>query len=249
MSGADNQLQEAREVLLVAVDDSEGSDKAFDWAVRHVHKPGMELHLVRLAFCAVGGRDPRAAAAEIHQRAAAAAAAIDPWLSTYAGVLPAPLSADCIALRPPIPTRHLSTPHPLPPPPRQTQKVHVVPRLHFAAAYGVPPVDFVPVADSNEYEKVIQKAEAFIIQRFVNKLPADFTPSPIVHIIKVGLGFGGAELMVTGGSRRGGSSWLGKRPQTLPPLTLCPLATPPPQSEVDTESVGHILVSGARPPL
>lgn len=38
---------------------------------------------------------------------------------------------------------------------------------------------------SNEYEKVIQKAEQFIINRFVNKLPADFTPSPVVHIIKV----------------------------------------------------------------
>ena len=33
-------------MLLVAVDDSEGSDKAFDFAVRHLHKPGMELHLV-----------------------------------------------------------------------------------------------------------------------------------------------------------------------------------------------------------
>jgi hypothetical protein len=38
---------------------------------------------------------------------------------------------------------------------------------------------------SNEYEKVIQRAEQFIINRFVNKLPADFTPSPVVHIIKV----------------------------------------------------------------
>lgn len=111
------------EVLLVAVDDSDGSDRAFDFAVRHLHKPGMELHLV-----------------------------------------------------------------------------HIVPRLHFAAAYGVPPVDFVPVADSNEYEKVIQKAEQFIINRFVNKLSPDFTPPPVVHIIK---------------------------------------------SEVDTESVGHILVKKA----
>jgi len=166
MSAASDDQQAAPEALLVAVDDSEGSDKAFDFAVRHLHRPGVELHLV-----------------------------------------------------------------------------HVVPRLHFATAYGVPPVDFVPVADSNEYEKVrvrpplslavrmgvgvgclsyrsviaqhaptntdqsaltpahpnkptppkpkpkvIQKAEAFIIQRFVNKLPADFAPSPIVHIIKVGSG-------------------------------------------------------------
>ncbi|KIY97089.1 hypothetical protein MNEG_10872, partial [Monoraphidium neglectum] len=107
MSGDLENGVQAPDVLLVAVDDSEGSDKAFDFAVRHLHKPGMELHLV-----------------------------------------------------------------------------HIVPRLHFAAAYGVPPVDFVPVADSNEYEKVIQRAEQFIINRFVNKLPADFTPSPVVHIIK-----------------------------------------------------------------
>lgn len=62
-------------VLLVAVDDSEGSDRAFDFAVKHLHRPGMELHVL-----------------------------------------------------------------------------HVVPRLHLAAAYGVPPVDFVPVADSAQYE-------------------------------------------------------------------------------------------------
>lgn len=31
----------------------------------------------------------------------------------------------------------------------QLHLVHVIPRLHFAAAYGVPPVDFVPSADSN----------------------------------------------------------------------------------------------------
>jgi hypothetical protein len=50
---------------------------------------------------------------------------------------------------------------------------------------------------SNEYERVIQRAEAFILERFVGRLPADFAPSPVVHIVK---------------------------------------------SEVDTESVGHILV-------
>ena len=47
---------------------------------------------------------------------------------------------------------------------------------------------------------VIRKAEAFIIRRFVAKLPPDFAPAPVVHIVK---------------------------------------------SEVDTESVGHILVKKA----
>lgn len=46
MSGEDAG-QEA-EVLLVAVDDSEGSDRAFEFAVRHLHRPGTELHLVHI---------------------------------------------------------------------------------------------------------------------------------------------------------------------------------------------------------
>lgn len=70
MSGAPTDAAAEVEKLVVAVDDSEGSAHAFDWAVRYLHRPGVELHVV-----------------------------------------------------------------------------HIVPRLHFAAAYGVPPVDFVPVAD------------------------------------------------------------------------------------------------------
>lgn len=62
--------------------------------------------------------------------------------------------------------------------------VHVVPRLAFAAQYGVPPVDFVPVADNNGYESAVQRAEQFIIDRFVRALPADIK-APVVHIIKV----------------------------------------------------------------
>jgi nucleotide-binding universal stress UspA family protein len=50
------QPQGAAEALLVAVDDSEASDRAFDFAVRHLHRPGIELHLVhvvpRLHFAA-----------------------------------------------------------------------------------------------------------------------------------------------------------------------------------------------------
>lgn len=35
-------------VLLVAVDDSEGSDRAFEFAVRALHRPGMELHIIHI---------------------------------------------------------------------------------------------------------------------------------------------------------------------------------------------------------
>ena len=65
----------------------------------------------------------------------------------------------------------------------------------------MPPVDFVPAADSLRYEAVIEKAEAFIIERFVRRLPAapDGRP-PVVHIVK---------------------------------------------SEVDTETIGHLLVKKA----
>jgi nucleotide-binding universal stress UspA family protein len=64
--------------------------------------------------------------------------------------------------------------------------IHVIPRLHMAAMYGVAPVDFVPAPDSSNYEAVIQKAEQFILDRFVSRVPADSKLSPIVHIIKVG---------------------------------------------------------------
>jgi hypothetical protein len=62
--------------------------------------------------------------------------------------------------------------------------VHVVPRLAFAAQYGVPPVDFVPAAESNTYETAVQRAEQFIIDRFVKAMPHSVR-APVVHIIKV----------------------------------------------------------------
>jgi nucleotide-binding universal stress UspA family protein len=98
----------ADRVLVVAVDDSDDSQKAFEWAVKNIHRPGDELHLV-----------------------------------------------------------------------------HVIPRLQFAAMLGVPPVDFVPAAANNNYETVVQRAEHFIIERFVKTLPAGFSSPPVVHIIKV----------------------------------------------------------------
>jgi nucleotide-binding universal stress UspA family protein len=63
--------------------------------------------------------------------------------------------------------------------------VHVIPRLVFSSTFGVPPVDFVPAADSTEYERHLAKAEAFILAKFVRQLPSDYTgAAPVVHIIK-----------------------------------------------------------------
>jgi len=92
----------------VAVDDSEDSQKAFNWAIQNIYRDGDQLHIV-----------------------------------------------------------------------------HVVPRLAFAAQYGVPPVDFVPAAESNTYETAVQRAEQFIIDRFVKAMPPTLR-APVVHIIKVG---------------------------------------------------------------
>eukprot|EP00877_Chromochloris_zofingiensis_P010422 jgi/Chrzof1/5633/Cz16g09200.t1 len=116
-------MAEEGRVLVIAVDDSDGSSKAFDWAIQQLYKEGDQLHLV-----------------------------------------------------------------------------HVIPRLQFAAVYGVPPVDFVPVADTTTYEAAIHQAEEFIISRFVRKLAPELKCTPVVHIVK---------------------------------------------SEVDTESVGHVLCKKA----
>eukprot|EP00878_Enallax_costatus_P017120 GHUV01017975.1.p1 GENE.GHUV01017975.1~~GHUV01017975.1.p1 ORF type:complete len:161 (+),score=47.40 GHUV01017975.1:79-561(+) len=115
-------MEASDRVLLIAVDDSEQSQKAFLWALDNLHREGDSIHLV-----------------------------------------------------------------------------HVVPRLAFAAQYGVPPVDFVPAAENSNYESGVQRAEQFIINRFVRALPATIK-APVVHIIK---------------------------------------------SEVDTESVGHVLCKKA----
>eukprot|EP00882_Tetradesmus_deserticola_P033303 GHRQ01038030.1.p1 GENE.GHRQ01038030.1~~GHRQ01038030.1.p1 ORF type:complete len:113 (-),score=12.64 GHRQ01038030.1:315-653(-) len=102
-------MEASDRVLLIAVDDSEHSQKAFLWALDNLHREGDSIHLV-----------------------------------------------------------------------------HVVPRLAFAAQYGVPPVDFVPAAENSNYESGVQRAEQFIINRFVRALPATIK-APVVHIIKVGL--------------------------------------------------------------
>eukprot|EP00879_Flechtneria_rotunda_P003575 GHRR01003809.1.p1 GENE.GHRR01003809.1~~GHRR01003809.1.p1 ORF type:complete len:175 (+),score=39.74 GHRR01003809.1:47-526(+) len=115
-------MESANRVLVIAVDDSDDSQKAFQWTIDNIYRDGDELHVL-----------------------------------------------------------------------------HVVPRLAFAARLGVPPVDFVPAAENNTYETAVQRAEQFIIDRFVQALPPSIK-APIVHIIK---------------------------------------------SEVDTESVGHVLCKKA----
>jgi hypothetical protein len=104
-------MEASDRVLLIAVDDSEDSQKAFMWAVDNMYREGDQIHLV-----------------------------------------------------------------------------HVVPRLAFAAQYGVPPVDFVPAAENSSYESAVQRAEQFIIDRFVRALPVTIK-APVVHIIKVSVNF------------------------------------------------------------
>jgi len=59
---------------------------------------------------------------------------------------------------------------------------------------------FTAAGNNNNYDTVVQRAEHFIIERYVKGLPSGFSSPPVVHIIK---------------------------------------------SEVDTESVGHVLCKKA----
>lgn len=78
--------------------------------------------------------------------------------------------------------------------------VHVVPRMQFSPAYGIPPVDFYPVADAGSYEAVISNAEKMVSERYLQDLGDYPELKPTVHIVK---------------------------------------------SEVDTDSVGHVLCKKA----
>ena len=63
--------------------------------------------------------------------------------------------------------------------------LNVISRLQFAATLGVPAVDFTPQINREAYEAVVRKAEAFIVKRFLARLPPHIQTTPIVHIIKV----------------------------------------------------------------
>lgn len=63
--------------------------------------------------------------------------------------------------------------------------VNVIPRIQFAATLGVPAVDFTPQINREAYEAAVRKAEAFIVKRFLSRLPAEILTTPIVHIVKV----------------------------------------------------------------
>jgi nucleotide-binding universal stress UspA family protein len=63
--------------------------------------------------------------------------------------------------------------------------IHVIPRLVFSSTFGVPPVDFVPSSDSTDYEQALARAERFILDKFVRRLPASYAgAAPVVHIVK-----------------------------------------------------------------
>jgi hypothetical protein len=66
--------------------------------------------------------------------------------------------------------------------------MHVVPfnEADFAAVYGVPPIDYVPVpVTEGQKAPGVAHAEKFIFKRFVLKLPQDLQRRPVVHIVKV----------------------------------------------------------------
>lgn len=96
--------------LLLPVDDSDDSQRAFDWIIKNFYKPGDEVHLL-----------------------------------------------------------------------------NVISRMQFAATLGVPAVDFTPQINREAYEAAVRKAEAFIVKRFLARMPPEIQTTPIVHIIKVGM--------------------------------------------------------------
>ncbi len=109
--------------------------------------------------------------------------------------------------------------------------VHVIPRSKFQASqYAVPAVDYLPQIDRSKYEAALQHAEEFIVKRFLSIFPLDSNSTPIVHIVKV---------------RAWGAT--GCRPVDTLPATRAERARAPrcSQSEIDTETVGHIIVQKA----
>lgn len=162
----------ADRMWLIAVDDSDDSQKAFSWALQHMYREGDQVHIVhvvpRLAFAAQVRTRRR-------KRRPPQWAFFVPGTFPKHKVLdacwPAQLpAAGCKAAR------------------CRLQSCSFAATLPFVSPlqYGVPPVDFVPAADSSSYETAVQRAEQFIIDRFVKELPATIK-APVVHIIKVGV--------------------------------------------------------------
>lgn len=63
--------------------------------------------------------------------------------------------------------------------------IHVIARIQFAATY-LPAVDLTPMVDRDRYDAAVREAEAFIVKRFLSRIPSDLDTTPIVHIVKVG---------------------------------------------------------------
>lgn len=109
-------------------------------------------------------------------------------------------------------------------------------------------MDFVPAADSSSYETAVQRAEQFIIDRFVKPLPSSIT-APVVHIIKVPRPCSAASchgwhaVACTHACMQAPANTAHQPGSDCPASPLpCSLAL---QSEVDTESVGHVLCKKA----
>lgn len=101
-------MQPETRVLLVPVDNTDNSQRAFEWMLKYFYKDGDELHLI-----------------------------------------------------------------------------HVIPRIQFAASYGVPAIEFAPPIDRDKYEAAVRKAEEFLVKRFLSVIPIDSKTTPIVHVVKV----------------------------------------------------------------
>jgi nucleotide-binding universal stress UspA family protein len=62
--------------------------------------------------------------------------------------------------------------------------LNVIPRPQSVSKFAVAAIDFNPPVDPATYHQAIAKAEKFIVNRFLSKIPSEIATTPIVHIIK-----------------------------------------------------------------
>jgi hypothetical protein len=153
----------AADKILVAVDDTESSDAAFEFASKTADRLGAELHLVHvvrrqlnLSECACGGpwgACAGAAGRRGHRSKGRGAAKPRPPAGALGRGRPASRPAPPLH---PFPSPH-NSPTPEPPP------------LH---------------PSSVDYDAIIKAAEDMVYRRFINKLHKADRPQPVIHIIK-----------------------------------------------------------------
>jgi nucleotide-binding universal stress UspA family protein len=122
----------------------------------------------------------------------------------------------------------------------------------FAAVYGVPPVDYIPTAASEQQKRSsVAAAERWLWKRFVvGHLPADLSPRPIIHIVKVGMTRDAAGWAVVrpsfatapDGCRAAARSQPLRRRPLTPPLALCART----QSETSRQHIGELICRKAQ---